>query len=188
MTKYILHGGYTNVKNKFNEKFFKEILSDFKTSAKILLVLFAREQKEWLMLEKREKDHLTKSRPDLKLEFEIANEKGDILERQIKHADVVFIVGGQNDPLKKILRRVGNLRYLFENKTVAGSSAGAYVLSKYFYSHEDKGIFRGLGVLPIKVLAHYTARFNKKLEELKNYKEKLKTYALPDTKYAVINI
>jgi len=188
MTKYILHGGYTRIKNKFNEKFFKEILLDFKSSAKILLVLFARKEKEWPMLEKRERDHLTKSRQDLKLVFEIANKKIHILERQIKHADVIYILGGENEPLQKQLRRVNYLKSLLKGKVVVGSSAGAYALSKYYYSHEDKGIFEGLGILPIKVLAHYTPRLGKKLEELKAHKENLKTYALEETKHTVLNI
>ena len=188
MTKYILHGGYTRIKNKFNEKFFKEILLDFKKSTHVLLVLFARPDSEWSALEKREKDHLAKSRPDLKLVFETANDKTDILERQIKYADVIYILGGENEPLQKQLRRVNYLKSLLKGKVVVGSSAGAYAFSKYYYSHEDKGIFEGLGILPIKVLAHYTPRLGKKLEELKAHKENLKTYALEETKHTVLNI
>lgn len=186
MTKYILHGGYTRIKNKSNEMFFKEILSSFKSKAKILLVLFAKSKDKWPVLEKREVDHLTKSRPDLKLEFEIANENPDTFERQIKHADVIYILGGENEPLQKILRRISNLKSLLEGKVIVGSSAGAYALSTYFYTHENKGIFEGLGILPIKTLAHYSKKLENKLEELKNYKEHLKTYPIEETKYIVL--
>ncbi|MFH1826989.1 MAG: hypothetical protein ABH812_00965 [bacterium] len=48
----MLHGGYTRIKNKSNKLFFREILSTFENSVKVLIVLFARPEDEWKKIEK----------------------------------------------------------------------------------------------------------------------------------------
>ena len=186
MTKYILHGGYTRIKNESNKMFFKEILLSFNKSVKILFIFFARPEKDWETLEKREKNHLKTARPDLQLDLIIASNDIISLEKQILESDVIYIIGGENKPLINKLKNIKNLKDLFKDKVVVGSSAGAYCLSTYYYSHEAKGIFDGLGILPIKTLAHYSPLLEKKLEELKVYKEKLDTYAIEETKYIVL--
>ena len=186
MTKYILHGGYTRIKNESNKMFFKEILSSFNKSVKILFIFFARPEKDWEMREKREKNHLKTARPDLQLNFKVANKDAATLEKQILESDVIYIIGGENKPLINKLKNIKDLKDLFKDKVIVGSSAGAYALSTYYYSHEAKGIFDGLGILPIKTLAHYSPLLENNLEELKAYKEKLDTYAIEETKHIVL--
>jgi len=47
---------------------------------------------------------------------------------------------------------------MLEGKTIAGSSAGAYVIGKYSAFHDDESggkIRKGLGLLPLRVVTHY---------------------------------
>ena len=74
---------------------------------------------------------------------------------------------------------------MFNGKVVGGSSAGAYVLSKYYYSNTEDKVEEGTGAVPVKVTAHYSEK-SKALEKLKMYGENLKIYLLRDTEYIVI--
>jgi hypothetical protein len=47
---------------------------------------------------------------------------------------------------------------MLEDKTIAGSSAGAYVIGKFSAFHDDESggkVREGLGLLPLRVVAHY---------------------------------
>ncbi len=79
-----------------------------------------------------------------------------------------------------------------EGKTVAGSSAGANMLSKYFYGLDDLGLWEGSGSVPVKVLVHYRSDYNapnidwdKAEAELKAYKEDLPLVTLHEGEFRV---
>ena len=86
----------------------------------------------------------------------------------------------------EVFKKIENLAKLFEGKIVGGSSAGAYVLSKYFYSNSRDSVHEGTGVLPIKCFAHYSDEKADKLKMLKEYGEDLKIYTIPETEFIVI--
>ena len=46
-TKVIISGGWTDIINAENSKFYTEILKDTKENLKILLILFAKPESEW---------------------------------------------------------------------------------------------------------------------------------------------
>lgn len=178
MTKYILHGGRTSIKSKDNELFFAECLKGFK-NPNVLSVCFAREKQEWPILAERD-------RVNFNTEPTIASENIDNLIEQIKAADLIFIHGGTEVPLKEIFGQIPNLKQLFSGKVVAGTSAGALFLSKNYYCNDDDTFGKGLGILPINIITHYSDNLEPKLNELKNL-ENLKTYALPEGKFEILN-
>ncbi|MEO6508631.1 MAG: hypothetical protein ABIO02_01640, partial [Patescibacteria group bacterium] len=90
--------------------------------------------------------------------------------------------------LYNTLSKIPDFKELIENKVVVGSSAGAYVLSKYFYSNGLKQIYNGMGILPIKVIAHYSRELEGVYNEIEEYKEELPVYTLPETEYTVIEV
>ena len=47
MTKFILHGGMTSVRNESNKKFHEEVVNDFPKNPKILLCLFSIDEDRW---------------------------------------------------------------------------------------------------------------------------------------------
>jgi hypothetical protein len=81
--------------------------------------------------------------------------------------------------------KISKLGELFSGKVVAGSSAGAYALSRYYVSIKG-GLGRGLDIVSCKVMAHYTDERISELEELKNYGEDLTLYALKEGEYVII--
>ena len=68
---------------------------------------------------------------------------------------------------------------------VAGSSAGAYVLSRYYMSSKGE-MGEGLGILPIKTFAHYDKGRKDELNKLDAFGDKLTTYPLGEMKFVII--
>lgn len=190
MTKYILHGGETRRKSEDNKKFFFEMTDGLFNPVNILCVYFAKEKKLWPQLLKEDKVNFSSVAPKKVLNFVLADEKTDVLVEQIKKADVIYLRGGKTGLLKKTLSKVKNLPELWKDKIVSGSSAGAYVLARY-YQGNDYGahydvVGEGLGILPIKVYTHYSAEHRDQLEKLKKSGEELKVYAIAEKKFFVI--
>ena len=78
------------------------------------------------------------------------------------------------------MKKVKNLKHLFKGKTIAGSSAGVYTLSKYYYSNDLKNIFNGLGILNIKAYCHIKKTDSRIVSVLNKHKEELPLVLLPD--------
>jgi len=183
-TKYILHGGYTRAKNSDNNNFFKEILSETKGKILILLVYFATEDTNIKKFAKQEKENFLRNSKNKNLVFEIADKNN--FNEQVKKADVIYIRGGKTEKLLAILNNFNNLKKLFKNKIIAGSSAGVYALVKYYFNRHNEGIKKGLNFVNIKAICHYSSKKKKALEKLSMYKENLPIITLPDYKHIVL--
>lgn len=155
-TKYILHGGNAQDKNEENNNFFKEILADYPDRANILLVQFAAIQEKQEIYKERHMSQFDDAKGDKKLEYQLATAAE--FDNQLKWADVIYLCGssggGATTRLFEVLNNVDNLSGKFEGKTVAGESAGANCLAKYCYSRSS-GVIEGLGLVPVKLIAHY---------------------------------
>lgn len=187
MTKYILHGGKTSLKSADNKKFFQEIVKDLVSPINLLIVYFARVESEWQKLLKQDKENFISANPGKVINFVLANKNKDIFINQIKEANAIYMRGGETIMLVNALKNIKNLKELFKDKVVAGSSAGAYVLSRYYIDSKDR-LGKGLGILPIKSFAHYNDTRKDELNRLKNHNEKLSTYALEEGKFVVIKL
>jgi len=164
MTKYILHGGFDKNISYIKDEFFQETLKDTRDNVKIFLVFFA-EFDEYLELRiKQCKDQFENNKGSKNLEFKMATEE-NFLEG-CAWADVIFLSGGKTTKIIDKLKKFENLERVFDNKIVAGDSAGANVLSQVFYSRKSKEITKGLGIIPFKIIVHYTEDMGNPLEEI----------------------
>ena len=152
MTKYLLHGGYTRRDNELNRTFFEEFVRDIPDGGTILMVFFASTKDPTDSIQDIETG-MTKAAQAKQLYFVLATEQ-DFLA-QLTHVDAVYFHGGNTNKLLDTLRAYGDLKPLFEGKTVAGSSAGAYVLAKYGAAHSEEHMREELGILPLRVVCHY---------------------------------
>ncbi|MDZ7798202.1 MAG: Type 1 glutamine amidotransferase-like domain-containing protein [Patescibacteria group bacterium] len=190
MTKFIFHGGETKVKNVHNQNYFNEIVKGLKSPVKGLEIPFARQRDKWQSGVLRDKKKFQRNLKDnKKVELDLASEKSSILRQQIKKAEVVFIIGGlEMKCLKENLKKIKDFKQLIKGKVVAGSSAGAYVLSQYYYTHGRARVEEGLGILPVKTIAHYEKEKDKgNLKKLSEKNGQLKIIKIPETQYVVIN-
>ncbi len=167
-TKYILQGGFDPInqaKDIFG--FYKEILKDVPDKKlKVLIVPFAKEIDRISVATERVKSEFNVNKKEKNIEFEIANE--EIFEKQVKSADIIYLQGGKTLKIIEALKKIPNLKELFKGKIVAGDSAGANVLGKYYFSPKDNIINEGLGVLPIKIVSHYKDKYKDVFKDFKS--------------------
>ncbi len=174
MTTYIFHGGNTFAVSSENTWFFEKILQAVpKANIHILFIPFAREKERWSAGAKKIEERFTEVRSERTLIFDIADEGIDALRIQIQISDIVFIWGGDTQKLQKNLEEIPDLETLFEGKVVAGTSAGALVLTKYYYENDTDSFHPWLAILPIKCICHWK---NEKWGLL----DVLKTHGNPD--------
>jgi len=183
MTKYILHGGRGRESNSDNDSFFREMTLGLNGKVRILLNYFATvEESKNENYFKEETERLLQDSENKNLEFEVAQIEN--LKEQMERADVMYLRGGSSRKLIEAISKTPNLEKLFEGKIIAGSSAGAYALSKYYVSNDSGKIGEGLGILNIKCYCHYEEG-DKNVPMLKAYKENLPILTLPNYKWAI---
>jgi peptidase E len=180
MTKYILHGGNAQKQNADNDKFFKEVLRDLPEAACILLVHFAAALEKVETYRERDIAQFERNKGSKQLSYLFAAESD--FTSQIAQADAVYFCGGTTVRLMQSMARFANWQQLFTDKTVAGESAGANSLAKYCYSKSGGGIINGLGLVPVKLVCHYSGEHE---EDLENSPENLEIVLLADYQYRV---
>lgn len=167
MTTFLLHGGKTSIQNAENESFFKQFAELVpKDTVTVLFCYFARPKSDWEKLMAR--DAATIRRNTTKtIVMVLAESPSDLLEK-ISTTDVLYVAGGDADPIEVLYANLAGLAQKLEGKVYAGSSMGAFMAStQYVLSYEDQRqgeIHQGLGLLPIQTLCHWD------LEEQKNQK------------------
>lgn len=151
-----MHGGNIRSTNDGGKAYFKAIVKGLGEQPKILLCFFASSPKEWNEQYKDFSERITKELKthQIKPIFELALENG--YKEQAGRADVLFIAGGDCDVLHDKAKKVqGFIESLSTIKVVAGSSAGAILLSKYSWCCDDRDISVGLGTVPVTCMVHY---------------------------------
>lgn len=157
-TKCLLHGGYTRYDNELNRTFLSEVVKGVPENGNILIVLFAVDAEKTEEQFANFKEKFTKYSEGKKLNFLQAT-KEDFLS-QVKMADAIYIQGGNTERLKQMLAVYPSFAETIKGKTVAGSSAGAYVLSKYYYTNSQNKVLEGLGILPVRTVCHYQSEIH----------------------------
>ena len=191
MTKYILGGGRTQKPADRGRAFCEELVKDIELyrPVKILDCMFAIPMNGWD--EKLKEDNQMLS--EFITNFELILADVDKFEEQVKDADVIFLRGGETDVLIDLLKKTGDWTKYLDGKTIAGTSAGAMAIAKYSHALEQDKLMEGLGLLPVKVIAHwktdiYEVDWDRALKEIKDYKEDLPVYTLAEGEFKVFNV
>lgn len=152
-TIYILAGGNDRQFADYAKKLGDEI-AKHAARPKILSCFYSQPEETWR--EKAEDwhgwfaDNFTQS-------FTYDYAKSDTLLEQIDTADVIYFHGGDTKLLLTRLPDTDTLRQHFGGKVVIGSSAGANMLSRHFWS-STRGVYgEGKGLLDLSVMVHYGA-------------------------------
>lgn len=189
-TKYILVGGYPHKAPDGGKAFCEELVKGFNEPIKILNCLFARPIENWSKSFEQDKEFFTRHLPEKKIEIKSAT--FDKFIEQIIWADVVYIRGGSSERLLIELLKNADFKNKLTGKTIAGSSAGANAISKYFYEPDSLKLEEGLGILSVKTIVHYRSNYNspnidwdKAYSEFDSYKEKLPIIALAEGQFKV---
>lgn len=196
MTTYLLNsGGIRNSSDK-GEKFFHEVVKGLGATPRLLICMFAQPRERWE--EKYAQDTAffqalfnKDIHPVLDLAFP------DTFEEQVRASDAITIRGGDDHLVQYWLKHY-DLSKLFEGKRVATNSASSHALAECFWTCDWRQCMNGLGILPMKFLAHFQSDYGKEdprgeidwqkaFEELKNYGDPtLPIYALKEGEYVII--
>lgn len=189
MTKFILHGGFSRTLNEQNRKFREEVVKDVPENGQLLIVYFSRPDDEYPKLASQDVPAFKEAAGGKKINIVIAG-KDNFIE-ELKSSQAIFMRGGRTELLADELKKHPELKDLIKGKTIAGSSAGAYVLSRYYHSASRGGIHEGLGILPLRMICHYqsdTFKFNDDpVSLMEKYPKDLPLIILKDFEYTVIN-
>lgn len=192
MTKYILHGGYTSETNELNQSYFAEMVRDVPDGGNMLLVYFASDEESVDHKFKKDSRRMHELAPDKKITFTKATEH-DFVE-QLKAADVIYIRGGDTQKLKTALDSYPEFVGLIQGKTVSGSSAGAYILSKYYFTNSLNRVMEGYGCAPVRVVCHYQSDIHPAPENvdpvaaMEAYDNNLELVLLKDHEWKMIEV
>ncbi len=184
MTTYVLHGGETKVDCSNNRDFFKSML-ECAQGNKILLVYFAREESDWKDLFENDKENFT-SVCDTELSFSIAENNSTTFIQQIKEHDLIYVRGGRTqDVLLSSIKKISDIQNIWKGKVIGGSSAGANMLSTYYYDPSEDTTKKGLGILPIYVCVHSNHVEKDVQKKLAQYDSSFVYISLPETEYVI---
>jgi Peptidase family S51 len=155
MTKYILVGGYPH-KASDGGKAFYSALAPGDGLNKVLVCLFSRPKDDWEKSFAQDKEWFTKNLPEKEIGMRLAGEENFLEE--IAWADSIYFRGGETELLLHRLAVCPEWRTVLEDKIVAGSSAGAYMLAKNFYTITPPyEVQSGLGLVNANVVVHWQA-------------------------------
>jgi len=204
MTKYILQSG--NVKDfpekikKYNEEIFRDFLSGNKEektkseSVKVLFCIFSQPREVWETKFELYRKSVNVG-VDVAVEAKLA--MPDEFTEQCQWADVIIIVGGDDELLQHRMNKF-DIPKIWEGRVVTASSAGSNYLVNSFFTCDWRKIMDGRGIIQIKFIPHYKSYFGDKdprgpidwekaYKELKNYGDKnLPIHALEDGDFVVI--
>jgi hypothetical protein len=154
MTTYILHGGFSKIRNESNDRLYKTIAESVSEGGIVLCTYFSVIDVEKIPERfEGQKQYLIEQSEGKEFRCELAV-KESFLE-QVAAADAVILNGGSTNQLLEALRQYPELKTVFEGKMIVGSSAGAYALSAYNYDKSHKRMRDGLGLLEIKTVCHF---------------------------------
>ncbi len=177
MTKIILTGGYPSKAPDGGSAFCRELVVGLQSPVKILEVLFARGGNQWDETIRRDQAFITQHVPNIRCSLQAA--EANTLSAQVDWADVVYIKGGMTAPLMTALAKSTDWLGHLSGKTVAGTSAGAYALCRYYHELDASGVHKGLGLLPYKILTHWQSSEYGTLADWTKYEHELVEFGKP---------
>jgi hypothetical protein len=198
MTKYVLNSG--GLKNNIPgaKKFMAEMLRGLGSKPKVLFCFFAEKRENWEEKFPQYQEGFTKWAPKgVRPEFELAFPA--TFEEQIMKSDVIYIHGGDDHLVQYWLKKF-DLPKIWEGKVIATNSASTHAVSAAYWTCDWREVGEGLGILPIKTLAHYKSSYGvddprgpidweKAKQELADYGDKsLPVYALEEGEFEVFEV
>lgn len=194
MTKYVVQSGSVYKSEEQTRKFYAEIVKGLGATPKILICNFAQPREDWNKKFTKDVERLMLYPENCSPELEMAFP--DTFPEQIRDCDVLHIHGGDDRLLQSWMSEF-NLPSLWKDKAVVTNSAGSNLIATHYWTCDWRQVGNGLGILPIKFLAHYQSNYGADddrglvdwevaKKELENYGDtSLPVYALEEGEFIV---
>lgn len=156
MTKYILAGGEDMAYPAYASSLQRELASGSNKKLRVLSCFFSSESESWAERADSWRKWFSDNLNGLTRSYDYANE-GDFLAK-IEKSDLIFFHGGRTQTLIDKIAKYPELQKYLAGKIVIGSSAGANMLSRYYWSPSHQRPGQGRGFVNQNVMVHYGAR------------------------------
>lgn len=195
MTKYVMNSGGLKSQPEAAKAYFAELLKDLGKNPKLLWCFFATLPDD---CDVRFNKYVELFQPYMPDGVDPLNENAEVdtFEEQVVRADAIYMHGGSIAPLYDILGKY-DISKLFAGKSVGTNSASSMVLAQHAWSCDEREPADGLGLFPVKFLAHFKSNYGSDDErgpidweaaykELEEYADSsLPMYALEEGKFIV---
>lgn len=198
MTKYVLNSGGMANNPEGAKRFVAEVIKGLGQQPKILFCFFAEKREHWEeKFVKYQAGFNELLSEGIKITYELA--MPETFAQQISAADVIYIHGGDDHLLLYWLRQF-DVPNIWKGKVVATNSASSDAISSGFWPCDWRQCMDGLGILPIKFIAHFESDFGNDdprgpvdwqagRRELEQYGDRsLPIYALKEGEYEVFEV
>lgn len=157
MTKYVLNFGGLGNSSDGAKRFFAELVKGQGKSPRILMCFFAQPRGEW---EKRFESYTEAFDEFMPAGVNAVYEMAlpESFQEQVAGSDVVYCHGGDDHLAMYWFDKFG-VPDIWEGKVVGTNSATTHALAKHFWTCDWRQLDDGLGILPIKVIAHFESDF-----------------------------
>lgn len=152
-TIFILAGGNDKKSPDYGPQLSQQIAA-YTTQPKILSCFFSSEEEGWAEKAVEWQDWFA---DNFTQPFTYDYARSDSLLAQIDAADIIYFHGGKTPLLCEKLPATQELKKHLRGKVVVGSSAGANMLSTYYWSSTRGGLCEGLAIVDANVMVHYRA-------------------------------
>lgn len=157
MTKYVLNSGGIKNHPALAKKYFAEVFRGLGTTPRLLVCCFAQPREDWEEKYKRDVEKFPSFSPEgIVPQLELAFP--ETFEEQIRKSDALYLHGGDDHLLLYWLKKF-SIPKIWEGKVVATSSASSNVLCSHFWICDWRQCMDGLGIFPIKFIAHYDSNY-----------------------------
>ncbi|HSX02919.1 MAG TPA: hypothetical protein VLI05_06445 [Candidatus Saccharimonadia bacterium] len=157
MTKYVVNSGGIFNGGDMGRAFFNEVIKGLGSSPIILMCFFASPREEWQERFPKYTDGFKAVLSDrVDPTFELA--LPEKFAAQVAACDALYMHGGDNDRIMTALRQY-DLPKTWDNKVVATNSASSIALAAHSWTCDERKCVNGLGILPIRFIAHYQSNY-----------------------------
>lgn len=151
-TTFILAGGNDRTTDGYAKRLEAELIKHIPSRPKLLSCFFSAPENEWPIKYQNWKEWFTTS---FSFEFDYDYAQKATFLQQIDEADIIYLHGGNTQLLSEALPDTDQFKAHLQGKVVVGSSAGANILSKNYWSSTKAVPRHGLGILDINIMVHY---------------------------------
>ncbi len=160
MTKYVLNSGGLKNEPQKAQLFMKEVLRGLGSPVSVLLCFFAEpDTATWANRFATMSQLLQEWSPTgVLLKCSLAYST-DTFAADVASNQVIYLHGGISAHAVKMFRSF-DLQQLFSGKVVASNSATTHMLSQAYWSVDERCTGLGLGIVPVRTIAHYDSAYS----------------------------
>lgn len=157
MKRLILMGGRPWVSGDKGQHFAEALFRYHPSHVKLAFCIFAQPESDWEETRRWNTSMFDSFRAARDISYQTFTTEN--FAEVSKWADIIYVPGGNPNQLKKRLDTCGDLAQLWDDKVIAGASAGADLFCSRYVYLQDKTFGEGLGWVQATCIPHWRDDF-----------------------------